>query len=121
MPTVEETLLLVCSLAHDYYTKNMSPHSLLVASGYREHRGVITVEMIKTHVSKNPKLIRDWLSYSEDKRGGSKWFLGIDSASGSFTVGGFPHFDPEKNRKTFSDAPEACAVFIKHELDSIGL
>ena len=119
MPTADEALVLGCSLARDYYAKNMSPHALLIVSGYREHRSSITVEKIRDHVTKHPSLIGDWIGYSENKRTSSGWYFSADSPHGPFVLGRCPTSGPARTEKTFSDGTEACAHYIKHELESI--
>jgi hypothetical protein len=119
MPTADESLILGCSLAGDYHAKSMSPHALLTASGYREHCDSITVEKIREHVARHPELVGEWVAYSENKRTSSGWYLAADSAHGPFELGWFPTCDPAKSEKTFTDGVEACALYIKHELESI--
>jgi hypothetical protein len=116
MPTLEHAIALACNLAPDYYAKNLSPYALLQAWSYRELRHEMDVTKIQKHVAQHPELVGHWIGYSEDKRVSSGWYFSADSAEGPFFVGYFPG-DPKKTR--FSDGVEACAVFIKHELESI--
>ena len=118
MPPLEESIALVCNLAPDYYAKNMSPRALLEASGYLEHRRAIDVVAIRKHVAAHPELVGRWFGYSDDKRVSSGWYFSADSPQGPFVVGYFPS-DPKKPETTYSDGVEACAMFIKHELESI--
>jgi hypothetical protein len=118
MPSLEETIALACNLAPDYYAKNMSPYALLQASGYREHRHEIDVAKIRKYVAQHYELVGRWIGYSEDKRVSSGWYFSADSSEGPFVIGYFPR-DPKKTDQRFTDGVEACATFIKHELDSI--
>jgi len=119
MTTVDEALVRACNLAHDYYARNMSPNALMAESGFREHRGAIDVEKIRKHVVAHPKLIGDWMGYSENKRVSSGWYFSADSVDGPYVVGYFPTSDPSKTEKKYSDEIEACAIYIKRELESI--
>ena len=118
MPALEESIVLACNLAPDYYAKNMSPYALLQASGYCDHRQAIDVEKIRSYVVTHPELVGRWIGYSEDKRVDRGWYFSADTASGPFVVGYFPSH-PKRPEKSFADGIEACANFIKHELESI--
>jgi hypothetical protein len=119
MATTDEALVRACNLAHDYRARNMSPYALMAESGFREHRVAIDVEKIRRHVAAHPKLVGDWMGYSENKRVSSGWYFSADSADGPYVVGYFPTSDPSKTEKKFSDEVEACANYIKRELESI--
>ena|ERR1017187_2041103 len=119
MVTTEEALVRSCNLAHDYHVRNMSPNALMAESGYREHRSAIDVEKIREHVAAHPMLIGDWICYSENKRVSSGWYFSANSVSGPYVVGYFPTSDSSKTEKKYSDGIEACAIYIKHELESI--
>lgn len=119
MATAEDALVRACNLAHDYRARNMSPNALMAESGYREHRTAIDVEKIRTHVAAHPELIGQWIGYSGNKRVSSGWYLSADSVNGPYVVGYFPSSDPSKAEKKYSDGIEACAIYIKHELESI--
>jgi len=118
MRSIEEAVALACNLAPDCYAKNMSPWALLQASGYCEHRHAMDVAKLQEHVAQHPELVGHWIGYSEDKRVSSGWYFSADSVDGPYVVGCFPG-DPERTEKRFTDGVEACAVFIKNELESI--
>jgi hypothetical protein len=119
MLTADEALVRACNLAHDYSTRNMSPYALAVESGFREHRSVIDVEKIRQYVAAHPKLVGDWMGYSANKRDGSALYFSAHSIDGPYVVGGFPNIDPAKTEKKYLDGIEACAIYIKRELESI--
>ena len=95
----------------------MSPYALMVASGYREHRQAIDIEQIRKHVSEHRDLIGDWIGYSENKRC-SGWYFNADRVEGPYRVGCLPRVS-SKPERAFDDPVEACAHFVKSELDSI--
>jgi hypothetical protein len=73
---------------------------------------LITVEAVKAVLNADPKLIDEWLLWSEDKRSPA-WFWYDEN--GSYVVGHYPRGD----RMVFPDATSACAEFIIRELRSI--
>lgn len=119
MISAGEALIRACNLANDYHAQNMSPLALIAESGFRDHRSAIDVEKIKKHVAENPRLISDWMGYSENKRVSSGWYFSADSFDGPYVVGYFPAKDRSRKEKKYSDGIEACAIYIMHELDAI--
>lgn len=115
MRTLSEAVALGCSLARDYYGKGMSPVALLDASGYRVWRYLVSVGRIREYLAEHPDLVRDWAMYSENKRVSSGWYFDAESKTGPFVVG----FYPGDKKQEFGDEFDACAEFVKHELDSI--
>jgi hypothetical protein len=119
MITAEDALVRACNLPHDYHTRNMSPLALVAESGYREHRDAVDVEKIRAHLAAHPELIDQWLGFSGDKRVDRGWYFYAESENGPYTVG-YQEYGYDKRVKRYSDRIEACAVYIQHELDSIG-
>jgi hypothetical protein len=119
MPTVDEALVLGCSLARDYRGKNMSPMALLAASGYRKHRDTIDVAKIRKYVEQHPELVGDWMAYSDNKRTSTGCCFYAESSSGPYVLSYFPSRNPSKTDQKYSNESEACAVYIKYELESI--
>lgn len=119
MITAEEALVRACNLAHDYRSRSMSPIALMAESGYRVHRRELDVEKIRKHVAAHPKLISDWMGYSENKRVSSGWYFHDDSVDGLYVVGCISANNSATTRRKYSDDVEACAFYIKQELESI--
>ncbi|RBP40339.1 hypothetical protein DES53_10845 [Roseimicrobium gellanilyticum] len=109
MPPVHETLIAVCNIARDFPTSSLK--ALIDRSGYRMHRQEITKDAIEEHVRANQQLIDEWLRYSEDKRTSGGWYLDV---RGPFVVGALRTGE----RKQFDDRAEACAAFIKNEVET---
>lgn len=115
MQALHEAIAACCGLAKDYYAKNMSPLALLDASGYRRWHWLVSVGKIREHLAQHPELIWNWVMYSKNKRVSSGWYFEAESTEGPFVVGYFPG----ERQERYYDAAEACAQFVKRELDSI--
>lgn len=114
--TKSETLAAVVKLPKAFYEMHtISPHDLLVASGYYENFEKISVEDIHQFLRTHIEEIGYWFRFSEDKRASGGWLIEA-AADGEFEVrlvrGGAP-----KHR--FSSREMACAYFIKNELEWI--
>jgi hypothetical protein len=115
---IETTIKAVCEIARRLEeTANVSPLSLLKASGYLEKRDQITDEEIIQYLQSQPDLLHAWVLYSENKRVNSGWYIIEPSASqthrGVWTVG----FYPQGEVREFIDQTAACAFFIKREIE----
>ncbi|NQU40346.1 MAG: hypothetical protein HQ523_10375 [Lentisphaerae bacterium] len=100
-------------------TEGESIHSLLLATGYARVAGEITMEMLRDAVALHHECVSEWLQYSEDKRSMPGWYF-KRAGSTSLTVG---YFSDEREmierRCSYDDQAEACAAFIKREIDSV--
>jgi len=70
-------------------------------------------EMIAIH----PEYIKDWLQFSGDKRTSESWYF-RETDNGRSIVGYYPDMT-DKKFKVYSNINEACAAFIKLELEGI--
>jgi len=97
--------------------KNASAYSLLKESGYFEIYNQINEILIMRMLSNSPKVVDDWLQWSENKRTSSGWFIN-KGESGKYRVAFFPM---SKNFPLveYSDVLEACSAFIKREIENI--
>jgi hypothetical protein len=100
-----------CNLPSDYRSRGVSQMAVFAESGYRANRSAVGIEAIRKYIAENPGLVGDWMGYSEDKRSGG-WYFAPGSIEGFFIVGG-----SRETEQKYSDRFEACAVFIKHELE----
>lgn len=90
---------------------------LLKNTGYFENYNEIREKDIYKELLKYPSLIEKWLKLSEDKRASSgNYFIDIDN---EIYVVGFISEEKKTNQKTYSDPFEACASFIKKEIEKI--
>ncbi len=91
---------------------------LLVESGYCEIPDQVAEAAIASALTENPNIVDDWLAYSEDKRVTSGWFFKIERP-GQFVVGSEDERSSGMRSTEYSDRIEACAKFIKEEVESI--
>ena len=96
---------------------NTSMYSLLKESGYFElHNQISEVDILEV-LNENLECIDQWLNLSEDKRSSSGWYF-KQNDNGKFVVGYYPS-DGNFQLYEYNDELEACAVFIKQEIDDI--
>ncbi len=99
-----------------HQVKTKSVLTLLRESGYFELHDKIhesdIYELLKTH----PQLINEWLGWSDDKCSTPTWFF-TRGEDGKCLVRHSPDGNDFEEIKT-TDAFEACAAFIKREIES---
>jgi hypothetical protein len=89
---------------------------MVAASAYRELRPTLTRDHLATHLARHPKLVLEWLRFSEDKRTSGGWYL-MRPATG-WVVGRVGGSERERELR-FGSGPDACAEFILRELDDV--
>ncbi len=98
---------------------NKSVFELLKESGYFELHTSISENTIRKHLEKHPECVNEWMSYSEDKRSSSGYYL--QNNEKKYIVGYLDDKTKKQIKKEFSNGIKACAVFIKKEVESIRL
>jgi hypothetical protein len=96
---------------------NVSINVLLKETGYFEVHSQINEANISNELKKHPEYINHWLNWSNNKRTNSGWFFKQEN-NGKYVVGYSPE-KPDLNHFEYSDLPEACAAFIKLEIEEI--
>ncbi len=96
---------------------NASMYSLIKESGYFEMHNQINEVDIFEVLNENLECIDQWLSLSEDKRSSSGWYF-KQNDNGKYLVGHYPS-NENNELNEYSDEVEACAVFIKYEIEEI--
>jgi len=105
----------ICDLPVQFKVRgNVSVVDLVAASGYPAAPEALTVTAVSAYLREHPDLIEAWLTYSEDKRTSSGWYVSQRS-SGTFEIG----YHPQGERISVSDRATACAEFIVREVRSI--
>ena len=107
----------IIGLPKRHQRANSSIYALLKYSGYFEMHDHITVESIREVLVERPDCAQDWIQYSEDKRSDSGWFILQNGAD--YQVGFYSRKAGITQTKNYSDRLEACATFIKNEIEDI--
>jgi hypothetical protein len=97
--------------------RDVSIYSLLKESGYFELHNQISEANILDALTKHPKCVGKWLTWSADKRNSSGWYFKQDG-NGKYIVGFFPSNENLKMTE-YLDVKEACAAFVKREIENI--
>jgi hypothetical protein len=108
----------ILSLPEKFYAlRNVSIYDLLKETGYFELYSQINEATFLDELNKNPEQINYWLNWSNDKRTTSGWYIKEDE-NGKYVVGYFPSSE-QSNQMEYSDLNEACAAFVKREIEEI--
>jgi hypothetical protein len=97
--------------------KNSSVYSLLKKSGYFDlYHEIQEIDLLKALIE-YPECIENWLLLSENKRTISGWYFKHNEVD-KHIVGYFPVKEHLKLTE-YADIKEACAAFIKYEIEDI--
>jgi len=99
------------------YERNVSIYSLLKESDYFELHNQINESDIFKALTQHVECVDQWLHLSENKRSSSGWYI-KQTNSENYIVGYYPSHEINKTID-FSDKLEACAHFIKRELEDL--
>ena len=99
---------------------NVSILSLLQATGYFEFHDQIAEEDIREALIRFPERVEEWIQYSEDKRTSSGWYV-IQNDEGLYETGYISDACTPTKRVQYENVVDACASFIKHEIEDIRL
>lgn len=104
------------SLPREFSQKNtVSMYDLLQAVGYTSIARQVSEQDLYDALFSHPDFVNEWLEYSEDKRCAG-WYFRLND-SNKYLIG---YFDLNRNIETeYDDKLEACAAFVKRELDEI--
>ena len=92
---------------------------LLAETGYADIRDQITIDAIRESLLEHPECVVDWMQYSADKRTRSGWYF-KEGRFREFVVGFVVDGDKRKeSQQSYHDDRDACAAFIKKEIDSL--
>jgi hypothetical protein len=107
----------IIHLPEKFYAGNASIYSLLKETGYFESHLQVNEAILLDELNKLPELVNQWLNWSDDKRSSSGWYFQKNATKG-YVVGYHPSIHNPIQLK-FIDSKEACAAFIKREIESI--
>jgi hypothetical protein len=99
--------------------RDMSTVALLKEMGYFELYDQVTVSDIREALTRDSARVQEWMQYCEDRRC-SGWYVTLNNED-LYEVGFFDHtVDPHySNRVQYESAMDACAEFIKHEIERV--
>ena len=110
---VREVAQAVCRMASDFYRLgNVSMLDLTKASGYLEDPSSVRERELFNALRTEPELVESWLIHSDNKRVRCGWAF-VRSRSEWRVI--FPN---GRKYKSFADRLEACAFFIKQEVEA---
>jgi hypothetical protein len=92
--------------------------SLLEVTGYFGLHNQLSETDIRAALVRCPECVQEWFQYSEDKRSSSGWYL-TENDEECYETGFIADAHTRTNRVQHDNAIDACAVFIKHELEDI--
>lgn len=108
-------IILFPKLYHNQLDKSI--YSMLKESGYFEIHNEIRVSDFIKALEEKSENIEYWLTLSENKRT-TGWFFKKNNEE-KYTVGYFSMDHDGSHSKEYQDAKEACANFIKSEIEDI--
>lgn len=118
-PSLAACLQTIASFARLMRTdKVRSPRQILDDSGYAEHFQEITQEKIARLVRNDPKIIDEWVQFSEDKRWSPAWAFGKQTRARWEVAYKVPS-GQATYRVAFQDAVTACAFMIRMEMEEL--
>lgn len=97
---------------------NKSLYTLLKETGYRELKTQVAVQDIREALAVDPECATEWMQYSEDKRCSAGWYF-KQEAPKKFVVGYLDDGTSSESLGQYTDSLDACAAFIKNEIDNI--
>ena len=95
---------------------NISVFNLINEAQYLEVRDRVSEQDISDALTRYPEVLDDWMQYSEDKRS-MGWYI-VERPKGAFLVGYIGDRGVGESL-TFANRKDACAAFIKREVDAI--
>ena len=112
-------ILSIIHLARDFSKpdNNQSIYHLLESTGYFSNFDQINVAAIQSELKAHPDMIEEWLQWSENKRSNSGWYF--KNENGTSIVGYYSGSKDGNSILKYSDLSEACATFIKNEIEDI--
>ncbi|MCL2745213.1 MAG: hypothetical protein FWE67_15325 [Planctomycetaceae bacterium] len=111
-----QTIKDIIFLPKKYYNGNSSPYAILKASGYFEWHDKINENDIFEVLTQHLECINQWLCFSADKRCCGWYFT---EEKGKNIVGNYSSQGGYEQVIEFLDKIEACAAFIKREIEEI--
>src|SRR6202000_2497304 len=114
---MQDIIIKIINIPHGFYTlRDISAYTFLKNTGYFEIQYRINENDIVKELTNYPNIVNDWLSWSENKRVDSGWYF---KATKNVYVVGYFALNKTVESEIYSDVIQACASFIKHEIENI--
>jgi hypothetical protein len=94
--------------------------SRLKATGYFELHDQISERDIRAALVRCSECVQEWMQECEDKRTSAGWYV-MENDEGCYEVGYITERGELQQRVVYSDRVEACAAFVKHEIETLRL
>ena len=110
----------IVTIPRKFHKRDMSIFDLLKETGYFELHNEVSVSDIRTALARDPACVQEWMRYIDDQRCSSSWYFLLND-EGLYEVGFYDSSpDPARsNQVVYENAMDACAAFIKHQIESI--
>ena len=120
MDTLNDIATQIVTIPRKFHMMDMSTFALLKETGYFELHDQVSESDLRSALLRDPACVQEWIQYSEDKRCPSGWYFVLNDEglyeTGYFDIKSVPN---DANRVQYENAIDACAAFIKHEIESI--
>jgi hypothetical protein len=103
----------IARLPADFYGGSKSMLQLVTESGVARFPLALAVEPIATYITAHPRVVDEWLRWSENKRVSSGWYF--NRRTNGFEIA----YHPDGELLKINDPHLACAEFVVREVRSI--
>ena len=110
----------IVTIPRRMHSEDKSPFALLKETGYFELHDQVSVSDIRNALVRDPTCVQEWMQYIDDQRCSSSWYFALNDEN-LYEVGFYDsNADPARSNQVVCDnAMDACAAFIKHQIESI--
>ena len=110
----------IIAIPRKFHIRDISIFDLLEETGYLELHNEVSVSDIRNALERELACVQEWMQYSEDQRCSSAWYFTLNDEglyeTSYFDIKAVPN---TTNRVQYENAIDACAAFIKHQIESI--
>jgi hypothetical protein len=109
----------IVTIPRRFQTGDVSVFGLLKATGYFELHDEISESDIRDALLEDPRCVQEWTQYCSDKRTSTGWYIRLNDEE-LYEVGYFDiKAEYDTCRMQYENQVDACAAFIKREIESI--
>ena len=119
--TRKDCVVAICDFARRCREdKNSSPREIYERTGYARYYASITQERVIDLLRTKPRLVDEWLMFSEDKRCTPAWFF-EKRPEKMWRVGYIDRNGSTIHEVMFDDSINACALIVRMEMEEFRL